>query len=403
MERREFLRNAALSAGVVGVPLIGQRLFGAPSSPLAVEKKSLAGIPAFQESSTPLKAPQKSLVQTVVLVRFGGGIRRAESIDHKKSMVPFLCHGLLREGTLFSDVWIDRRMNTGHVHGSLYLSTGGFDGYPHGLFGGPFIPKRPTLSEYVRKATKGAPTDAILINNSGDISTEFIGFSDHPDYGLSVAPVNVSNWALHRRRIERHLMVATGKRRDDLMKQQAQHLKKMTREALPEHPDVFGLLDRFDREYGEKTPRGDDLVAELAVRVLQTMSPRFVQVHLQDSDFVHWGPRHLYQRGIRRMDRALHRIWSTIQHHPKRRHDTALVVVPDVGRDAHGSRRIPYQHHDPKDPESHRIWAFYAGPGIKRGKVIDHPHPQVDVAPTIGHLLGIQTPLVKGRVMEGVA
>ena len=161
-------------------------------------------------------------------------------------------------------------------------------------------------------------------------------------------------------------------------------------------------MDKIDNEFGERPPLGDELVAELAVRALRAFKPRFLQVHLQDSDYVHWGPKQLYARGVRRMDTALRRIWEAIQLDSTMRDETALVVVPDHGRNTHGSRRIPYQHHDTEDPGSHKIFAFFAGPGIPKGARIDTPTPQVDVTPTIGAFLGIPTPHVHGRFIQGV-
>ncbi|BBM85481.1 alkaline phosphatase family protein [Candidatus Uabimicrobium amorphum] len=401
MNRREFMKNAALSLCALSIPVVGRKAFGADSDPIVLEKKEIAGIPKFEIPKTQLAIPQTSYCKRVVFVRYGGGVRRQETISPKTES-PFFYHGLLKEGTLFSNVWIDRESITGHAQGSLYTMTGRFDNYKGQPFDVEYTPLYPTFAEYVHKGLKTTSTDCIMINNSDNMSTEFFGFSEHKDYGLAHAPILLSEWALMVRRLERNLQKATGSNRNKLLQKQKELLQQLYRAEIPSDPKTTELIDRLDKEHGERPPLGDELVAELAVRALRELKPRYLQVHLQDSDYVHWGPGQLYRRGVRRMDTALRRIWETIQSNNELRDETALVVVPDHGRNMHGSRRIPYQHHDTEDPGSHEIFAFFAGPGIPRGVRIDQSLPQIDATATMGALLGVATPYVHGKVMEGV-
>ena len=42
----------------------------------------------------------------VIIVRFGGGARRRETIDSRSTYSPFLCHELAKRGTLFKNMEI---------------------------------------------------------------------------------------------------------------------------------------------------------------------------------------------------------------------------------------------------------------------------------------------------------
>src|SRR5262245_61229329 len=65
----------------------------------------------------------------VIVVRFGGGARRRETIDADSTYAPFLCHELSKRGTLFPRMEIDSftptvGVDTSHGQGTLYIITG---------------------------------------------------------------------------------------------------------------------------------------------------------------------------------------------------------------------------------------------------------------------------------------
>src|SRR5580765_4905838 len=113
LPRREFLKTVAVGAGVgvvAGGALLGSgtRLIGATPDP---------------ETRPPYRGPN------VILIRFGGGARRRETIDPEHTYAPFLCHELSRRGVLFKNMEIDSftpslGVDTSHGQGTLYLLTG---------------------------------------------------------------------------------------------------------------------------------------------------------------------------------------------------------------------------------------------------------------------------------------
>src|SRR5215212_793988 len=65
----------------------------------------------------------------VVIVRFGGGVRRRETIDPEHTYSPYLVHDLAKRGTLFKKMEIDslEGVETSHGQGTLYILTGKYE------------------------------------------------------------------------------------------------------------------------------------------------------------------------------------------------------------------------------------------------------------------------------------
>src|SRR5258707_3208794 len=85
--RRAFLKQISAGAGLLvsgGGLLAGE----SPAGSSALERP-------------PYRGPN------VILVRFGGGARRRETIDPQYTCAPFLCREFARRGTLFPQMQID--------------------------------------------------------------------------------------------------------------------------------------------------------------------------------------------------------------------------------------------------------------------------------------------------------
>ena len=84
---------------------------------------------------------------------------------------------------------------------------------------------------------------------------------------------------------------------------------------------------------------------------------------------------------------------------PEYRDNTLWVVVPDCGRDDNPYTAVPCQHHF-GTRSSHEIFALFFGRGIPRGKVVDRTVSQIQVASTVGQLMGMKTPFAENAVLE---
>ncbi|TAG16999.1 MAG: hypothetical protein EAZ40_12495, partial [Rhodobacterales bacterium] len=74
-------------------------------------------LPGFAQTAPGYRGPN------VILVRFGGGVRRAETIDEAATWAPYLRHSLAPRGTFIPDLRIDKLegVNTSHAEGTLNL------------------------------------------------------------------------------------------------------------------------------------------------------------------------------------------------------------------------------------------------------------------------------------------
>ena len=116
----------------------------------------------------------------VVLVRFGGGVRRAETIDDAATWAPYLRQVLAPRGTFIPDLRIDRLegVNTSHAEGTLNLLTGRYLAYRDNsaFLSDRLEPTEPTLFEYLRRAIDLASHEVLLINGEDRPQEEFFTF-----------------------------------------------------------------------------------------------------------------------------------------------------------------------------------------------------------------------------------
>ena len=346
----------------------------------------------------------------VVLVRFGGGVRRRETIDPDHTYAPYLAHTLAARGTLFRDMRIEslEEIVTSHGQGTLYTLTGRYDPYKD-IAGEPFRdrfePKAPTLFEYLRRAWNVPAYQALLINGEDRTDEEFFTFSNHHLYGISYRSQVLSLYRFKTHLLRRQVARMApddpdhAKLSADLAELESLDYRQTA--GQPQVPEIEAFWDRWRRFYGETglvNPRGDDLLTELAVRAIGELRPKLLMINYQDPDYVHWGVRSHYTRGISIIDRGLQRLVATVEGDPEYRDNTVFVIVPDCGRDDNQLMAVPFQHHF-NSRSAHEIWALVFGPGIARGDVVDRPVDQIDIAATVGRVMGFETEVAEGSVL----
>jgi hypothetical protein len=133
-------------------------------------------------------------------------------------------------------------------------------------------------------------------------------------------------------------------------------------------------------------------------RVMDTYHPNLVFLHLGEVDHAgHTGDRDTYVAAIRQADSIVADLWAKLQADRYYRGRTTLIVTSDHGRhdDDHGG----FKGHGGICEGDRRLPFLALGRGIQPGLEIDAPHSQVDIAPTVGRLLGFRTPLVDGHVL----
>ncbi len=345
----------------------------------------------------------------VILVRFGGGVRRHETIDPQATWAPFLRHELTKRGVFIPDLRIEQLdgVSTSHAEGTLNLLTGRYLAYRDA--GSKFLtdrlePTEPTLFEYLRSAFDIPSHQALLINGEDRPQEEFFTFGVNDHYGIDFRSEMLS---LHRFKLfKTRQMLAEGgldgAATAELQKQYAALQAADPRDFAPQQsPQIEAFWARWRAHYGDdgfRNPRGDRLLTELALRAMAELQPTLMMVNYQDPDYVHWGNPSHYTRAIAVIDEGLQRLVSAAEANPAYRDNTVFVITPDCGRDANPLMDVPFQHHF-NSATAHETWAVIFGPGIVRGRALDRTVDQSAIAPTIAAVMGFRATSAENRAL----
>lgn len=150
---------------------------------------------------------------------------------------------------------------------------------------------------------------------------------------------------------------------------------------------------------GQITLDTDSLTVDGLMGVLDADQPSMVFVNLQGTDALgHYGDYDLYLEAIQLADRAVERIWSRIQNDPHYSSNTTLIVTTDHGRhdDSHGG----FSSHGGICHGCQHIMCLIVGPDTPSGVEVTRRTFQIDIAPTIGELIGFDVPYADGQVLD---
>jgi hypothetical protein len=346
----------------------------------------------------------------LVLVRFGGGVRRAETIDQAATWAPYLRNVLVPRGTFIPDLRIDmlKGVATSHAEGTLNLLTGRYLAYRTAseTLSDRLTPTEPTLFEYLRRAFDIPSHQVLLVNGEDRPQEEYFTFGAGDHYGVDFRSemLSLHRFKLYRTRARLAEGGLTDEGRAALEAERARLLTIDPRGAMPDpSPQVLAFWARWRQDFGDtglKNPRGDRLLTELATRAMAELQPRFLMVNYQDPDYVHWGNPSHYTRAIAIIDEGLQRLVTAAEANPFYRDNTVFVITPDCGRDANPLANVPFQHHF-NSRSSHEVWAVIFGAGVAGG-VIDRPVDQSAIAPTIAGLMGFAADRAEGTAIDGL-
>ena len=369
LNRRDFLR----AAGLIGAsaPLLG-----------------------FQ----PLRAAALPRGHKVVVVTFGGGARDEETFaPDGQENIPHLIQTLLPQAAFYSRV-VNQGI-LGHYVATASLATGAYETFDN-FAATP--PANPTVFEYYRKALHRPATDAWVVAPSNGFNR--IGESDAHGFGPGLGAGVI---------LPKHLLAAA-------MPQHQQtaftHLLRDNYEDPYYTPDLRGgefelsqldtILKLSVREFTQHAlslSSADELSVYVAHQLMRQLAPSLLWITLHDMDVAHSGAFSLYVEGIRRSDRLCAEIWQMIQSEPEYAGKTTLFILPDFGRDSDfDSGGNGFQHHRTGDALSRTTWIMALGPGVRQGAIIDRPVQSIDLFPTLGTLMGFDTPRCHGRVLTEV-
>lgn len=144
-------------------------------------------------------------------------------------------------------------------------------------------------------------------------------------------------------------------------------------------------------------PEYDNIIAlENATSVLANHHPKLTIVNVPAADsLAHEGLWEKYVRAIRQADTLVGSLWNMIQADSLLRDRTTMIVTND-----HGRHTIDFTDHGDQCEGCRHIMLLVIGPDTPAGVIDSSSHKQVDIAPTVGKLLGFKTPFSVGDVIE---
>lgn len=221
------------------------------------------------------------------------------------------------------------------IPGHAAIVTGTWQDLPND---GTQRPSAPTVFEYLRRATGASENEAVFIH--GSFIEPVLTYSIHPDYGAD-----------------------------------------------------FGA-GMFFSDYA--APPYDDGMWANARQVLAELHPRLMMISLLDPDEA--GHEHnweAYRQAIRHDDEIIWDLWQQVQGDPFYAGQTTLFVTNDHGRGCGEG----WPDHGGSDECNRHVMFLAVGSKIQPGLVVTQRRTLRDITPTIGYLLGFETPLAEGDIM----
>ncbi|MHC5039030.1 MAG: twin-arginine translocation signal domain-containing protein [Planctomycetota bacterium] len=351
-------------------------------------------------------------INNVIIARFGGGVRFQETFgDPRMPNLAEIARGpksLVKRGSLYTHIYNDG--DTTHLGATVQILTGKL-----------FTPKRttkenpkePTIFEFYRKqkGRMAAAHKAVVIDHS-TLNYHF-ETSAHPKYGRSFGGVQFQPRLITYHQLSDVIAREQDKTNDvcqraralqDLIwvKEDFEHIEDPGREApkYGEREKKF-IAKIFEKVSVPRVKSGDELILHFAREAMgdKSIQPNLLLLNFAGPDIAHLGSYTDYIEQIQALDRLMKELWNTIVGNRHYANQTLLIVTPDCGRSLGGQGRAGFIDHQGRDEGCRHVWALFVGPGIPKNKRFAKPYSQLDLAPTIGAILGIPTKGCEGKVM----
>jgi len=332
--------------------------------------------------------PLGTKTQRVILVAFAGGVRAREVIGAPQN-APNIAR-IASQGVTLTNVGA---RNSGHYGAALSIFTGnteymGIRDSERGL--------NPTMFEYLRKDVGLAAGD-VWLSCSGGAQSRLFAHSDHPDYGRDFAANVLDGDGIFNVELKR-ILDSFGRPRADSESDRAL-LQKLGNALDPSHiasvangtpasPEDLRRVEAFilDELAGDNTrltgPGASDAKAiRVGANIFRVFKPKVLGITLQNHDIAH-GSYNGYVEVIRRNDEELGRLWDAIQADDELRDTTALVVVPEFGRDKDLNERNGLDHGDGSE-DLRKVFCVAAGPDFRKDAVVSSEVETIDLCPTL--------------------
>lgn len=384
VDRRDFLKTTGLG--------IGAAALAGGLDPAALAR---ALVPTLADRKT----------KHVVLVAFAGGVRSRETIG-----MPENAPNLARIGAAGVVCPNVAAQNVGHYGAALSIFTGSSE-----VFGirENARSENPTVFEYLRRDL-GLSANSVWLSTTGGNQQVNYSHGTHAKYGARyganlISPDGVFN-AEFKDIVEQY---GTPKIPTPAEADASTRLRGMLDggalggEQLENDAENLRNIEKFilDEISGQTTnltgPGASDAKAvRIATNILRVFRPTLLGIALNQHDTAH-GSFNGYTEIIRRNDQELGALFDAIQADPELKDSTAIVVLPEFGRDRDLNERNGLDHGDGSE-DLGKVAMVAWGPEIRAGKVVKDGYKTTDVCPTICSMFGVRPAYAKGRVMRGI-
>jgi len=306
-----------------------------------------------------------------VVVAILDGLRAADGFG-PDTVMPGLNEKLRPLGTFLSEFYCDGETATGQAHATMMTGT------PQDHVGnsGEVRPNKPTIFEYHKQVETPSnpinhdPTRCVLVAGKGRVSKM--------NYSTFEGPMLDEYGGYKRGRYYGPTFGASVYEPADF-------------ERFPSEQDA-----RTAREVVAHSTWSEPATWAVTRHVLDTVRPSLLVVNFGEMDEIaHAGIRWMYDDSLRRLDGIVRALWDAIEASDTYAGRTTLILTTDHGR--HDLEHGGFQHHGCGCDGCRQCFLLAIGPDTPVGREVKSRHNLLDIAPTVGRLLGFATPEAKGR------
>jgi len=168
--------------------------------------------------------------------------------------------------------------------------------------------------------------------------------------------------------------------------------------------DVLANTSNLDwrgnyRPMVDAVDRSDQKTYYRILEIFKEHKPRMMMVNFRHPDvYGHWQNWPGYLRGIQETDSLSWLIYQHIQQDPFYKDNTTFIITNDHGRH-HDDISVGFYSHGDQCSGCTHINFFATGPDFKKDVIINQQREQVDILPTLAHILGFSTLQTDGEIM----
>lgn len=145
--------------------------------------------------------------------------------------------------------------------------------------------------------------------------------------------------------------------------------------------------------------RSDLETLDTAYAVIERDHPTLCYVLFGETDADgHSGDTTKYLGQVMQVDSLIFQLWQKIQSDPVYANKTTMIITTDHGR--HDEQHGGWKSHGDQCGGCRHVFLIALGPDIKSNTIIDAVRDHVDIAPTVGALLGFPTPIAQGKILS---